>query len=146
MNVEIITHAFTCIRYVIKYVTKGSDQVMFTVAPGGEQMIDEIATYQQSRHLSAMEAARRLLSNPVHDHLPTVHLGGGDRLVRFTLSDELGQVVDRREQTKLTSFFQLCAEDEFAATLPYHQLPRYYTWQQGHGARGAGAEEHPTQK
>ena len=134
INVEMITHAFTCIRYVIKYVTKGSDQVMFAVAPGGEQVVDEISTYQQNRYLSAMEAAWRLLSYPVHEHRPAVqklavHLGGEDQLVRFNAGDQLQQVVERRVETKLTSFFKLCAEDDFAATLMFHQLPRYYTWQ-----------------
>ncbi|XP_043216968.1 uncharacterized protein LOC122379102 [Amphibalanus amphitrite] len=72
VNVELVTHAFTCIRYVLKYVTKGSDQVMFAVAPGEPAVVDEIATFQQGRYLSAMEAAWRLLQNPIHEHLPTV--------------------------------------------------------------------------
>ncbi|XP_043209020.1 uncharacterized protein LOC122374379 [Amphibalanus amphitrite] len=134
VNVELITHAFTCIRYVLKYVTKGSDQVMFAVAPGEPAVVDEIATFQQGRYLSAMEAAWRLLQYPIHEHLPTVealpvHLGGQDRLVRFHADDHLRQVIDRQEQSKLTSFFNICAEDEFAATLLYHEVPRYYTWQ-----------------
>ena len=71
----------------------------------------------------------------MHEHLPTVemlpvHLGGEDQLVRFDAGDQLQQVADRRVDTKLTSFFKLCAEDDFAATLLYHQLPHYYTWQQ----------------
>ena len=120
-----ITHAFTCIRYVIKYVTKGSDQVMFAVPPGGEQVVDEISAYQQNRYLSAMEAAWRLLSYPVHEHRPAVqklavHLGGDDQLVRFNAGHQLQQVVERREEKKLTSFFQLRAEDDFSATFLYH--------------------------
>ena len=135
VNVEIITHAYTCIRYVIKYVTKGSDQVMFTVAADGEEVVDEIATYQQSRYLSSMEAAWRLLSYPVHEHIPAVealpvHLYDADQPVQFHADDQLQQVVERQEETKLTAFFKLCAEDEFAATLLYHSVPRYYTWQQ----------------
>ncbi|KAF0298467.1 ATP-dependent DNA helicase PIF1 [Amphibalanus amphitrite] len=48
-------------------------------------VVDEIATFQQGRYLSAMEAAWRLLQYPIHEHLPTVealpvHLGGQDRL------------------------------------------------------------------
>ncbi|XP_043226476.1 uncharacterized protein LOC122383784 [Amphibalanus amphitrite] len=134
VNVEIITHAFTCIKYVIKYVTKGADQVMFRVADG-EEVVDEIATYQQSRYLSTMEAAWRLLAYPVHDHAPTVerlpvHLGGEDQPLRFAAGDRLDEVVQRGADTKLTSFFKLYAEDDFAATLFYHQVPRYFTWQQ----------------
>ena len=90
VNVEIITHAFMSIKYVIKYVTKGADQVMLRAADG--EVIDEIAIYQQSRYLSAMEAAWRLMAYPVHDYAPTVeqlpaHLGGEDRPMRFTAGD-----------------------------------------------------------
>ncbi|XP_043226477.1 uncharacterized protein LOC122383785 [Amphibalanus amphitrite] len=124
VNFEIITHAFTCIKYVIKYVIKGADQVMFRVADG-EEVVDEIATYQQSHYLSAMEAAWRLLAYPVHDHAPTVerlpvHLGGEDQPLRFAAGDRLDEVVQRGVDTKLTSFSKLCAEDDFAATLFYH--------------------------
>ncbi|KAF0301938.1 hypothetical protein FJT64_025943 [Amphibalanus amphitrite] len=107
---------------------------MFRVADG-EEVVDEIATYQQSRYLSAMESAWRLLAYPVHDHAPTVeqlrvHLGSEDQPLRFAAGDRLDEVVQRGVDTKLTSFFKLCAEDEFAATLLYHQVPRFFTWQQ----------------
>ncbi|KAF0306568.1 hypothetical protein FJT64_021951 [Amphibalanus amphitrite] len=82
-----------------------------------------------------MEAAWHLLAYPVHDHAPTVeqlpvHLGGEDQPLRFAAGDRLDEVVQRGADTKLTSFFKLCAEDDFAATLFYHQVPRYFTWQQ----------------
>ncbi|XP_037093807.1 uncharacterized protein LOC119113624 [Pollicipes pollicipes] len=53
VNMEIITHAVTRIRYVIKYVIKGGDQVMFRVS-AGDEVVDEIAAYQQGRYLNAM--------------------------------------------------------------------------------------------
>ena len=59
-----------------------------------------------------------------------MHLGGADQPVHFHAGVQLQRVVERQTVTKLTSFFQLCTEDEFAATLLYHQVSRYFTWQQ----------------
>ncbi|XP_043211412.1 uncharacterized protein LOC122375900, partial [Amphibalanus amphitrite] len=49
VNVELITHAMGAIRYCIKYVTKGSDRIMFAVQPDG--VVDEVTQYQNSRYL-----------------------------------------------------------------------------------------------
>jgi hypothetical protein len=38
--------------------------------------------------------------------------------------------VDNLQDTTLTAFFQLCAEDKFAKTLIYDKIPSYYTWNQ----------------
>ena len=130
-------------------MTEGRDQAMFTVAADGEEVVDEIATYQQSRYLGSMEAAWRRLSYPVHEHIPAVealpvHLYDADQPVRFHADDQLQQLVERREETKLTAFFKLCAEDELAATLLYRTVPRYYTWQLSPRIWRGGGEEHPT--
>ena len=68
VSVEVTTHATSAIRYCIKYITKGSDQIMFAVQPDGA--IDEIAQFQHSRYLGVMEAAWRLLDRPIHGHHP----------------------------------------------------------------------------
>ncbi|KAF0310104.1 hypothetical protein FJT64_018853 [Amphibalanus amphitrite] len=78
----------------------GGRTVHPTDRPGGEPaVVDEIATFQQGRYLSAMEVAWRLLQYPVHEHLPTVealpvHLSGQDRLGQRILiwSDNMGVV------------------------------------------------------
>ncbi|KAF0310225.1 hypothetical protein FJT64_018735 [Amphibalanus amphitrite] len=80
----LITHAMGAIRYCIKYVTKGSDRIMFAVQPDG--VVDEVTQYQNSRYLGSMEAAWRLLDRPVHVHHPPVqrlqlHLGDDERRV-----------------------------------------------------------------
>ena len=30
--------------------------------------------------------------------------------------------------TTLTAFFNLCSHDDFAKTLKYHEVPKYYMW------------------
>ena len=58
VNVEVITYSFACIKYVIKYIKKGGDQVMCKIVDAaGHEAVDEVATYQNYRYLGAMEAA-----------------------------------------------------------------------------------------
>ena len=132
VNVEVITHSTSCIKYVLKYVNKGSDQTTFTVV-GADGELDEVATYQHSRYLGSMEAAWRLLDLPIHEHHPTVeqlhlHLGDDERRVQFRGDANLEAVLRDQRASKLTGFFQLCAEDGFARTLLYTEVPRYFTW------------------
>lgn len=137
INVEIITHSMSCIKYVIKYVTKGTDQAMYQVVDdAGDQIVDEISRYQNSRYLGAMEAAWRLQRHPVHEHTPPVeqlpvHLGDQERRVQFRGTANLDHVLRDMRDSKLTAFFKLCEEDEFAKTLLYTEVPKFYTWQNG---------------
>lgn len=55
-----------------------------------------------------------------------VHLENGQR-VYFT-EENARQRVSNPTNTTLTAFFKLCQKDEFAKTLLYHEVPKYYTW------------------
>ena len=132
VNVEVISHSTACVKYVVKYVNKGSDQTTYTVVTVNG-VPDEVTTYQHSRYLSSMEAAWRLLDLPIHGHHPTVealalHLSEDDRRVQFRNDTNLEAVLQNQRLSKLTAFFQLCAEDAFARGLLYMQIPKYYTW------------------
>ena len=83
MNVELCISRVGSIKYLFKYVFKGSDRV--TVEIGGVPIdehnvtnskvvpaIDEIRYYQDARHISASEAAWRLFSFPILEHEPSV--------------------------------------------------------------------------
>ncbi|KAF0309099.1 hypothetical protein FJT64_019741 [Amphibalanus amphitrite] len=110
-------------------------------------VIDEVAQYQQSRFLGSMEAAWRLQDRPIHGHHPPVqqlqlHMDNDERRVVFRDDANLDAVLDGEQinHSMLTSFFELCQVDEFAATLLYTEVPRYYTWQV---RRGRGADARP---
>ena len=70
------------IKYIRKYVYKGSDQAIFEVT-GGEAEGDEAKQYQIGRYISSNEAIWRILGfsiidrDPVVTHLE-VHLGHGE--------------------------------------------------------------------
>ncbi|CAK1599395.1 unnamed protein product [Parnassius mnemosyne] len=126
-NVE-SCHSAKSIKYLCKYVTKGSDMAVFGIA--SENANDEISNFQMGRYVSTNEALWRLLSFQIHERYPTVvhlavHLENGQR-VYFTEANA-AQLAERPPSTTLTSFFAMCEADPFAATLMYVEMPKYYT-------------------
>ncbi|GBP87697.1 ATP-dependent DNA helicase pif1 [Eumeta japonica] len=105
-NVE-SCHSAKSIKYLCKYVTKGSDMAVFGIA--SENANDEISNFQMGRYV-------------------TVHLENGQR-VYFTEANA-AQRAERPPSTTLTSFFAMCEADTFTATLMYVEMPKYYTWNQ----------------
>lgn len=110
------------IKYICKYVTKGSDAAMFTVA-GEVDRLDEVSTYQQGRYISSSEAVWHLLNLPIHERHPTVvhlavHLEEGQR-VFFRVDTCLARLAEVPPKTTLTAFFDLCQTDPLAKTLLY---------------------------
>ena len=57
----------------------------------------------------------------------SVHLENGQR-VYFT-EDNLHDRVNEPPKTTLTAFFLLCQQDNFAKTLLYCEVTKYYTWE-----------------
>lgn len=130
INVE-FCHSVKSIKYICKYVNKGSDMAVFGVA--AENSNDEITLFQMGRYVSSNEAIWRIFSFPIHERHPTVvhlavHLENGQR-VYFT-ADNVLERVDRPPSTTLTRFFEMCQNDDFARTLLYSEMPKYYIWNQ----------------
>ncbi|XP_073821564.1 uncharacterized protein [Musca autumnalis] len=128
INVE-SCHSVKSIKYICKYVTKGSD--MAVIGVNAENSNDELTQFQMGRYVSSNEALWRIYSFAIHErHPPVVHLAvhlENCQRVYFT-EDNVLQRVDRPPSTTLTSFFELCQNDEFARRLLYSEIPRYYTW------------------
>ena len=119
------------IKYICKYVNKGSDQAVFGLESDGSAN-DEIKRYLFGRYISSNEAVWRILNFQIHERYPmvmhlSVHLENGQR-VYFT-EDNLHDRVDEPPNTTLTAFFLLCQQDNFAKTLLYCDVPKYYTWE-----------------
>lgn len=125
INVE-YCNSVKSIKYICKYVNKGSDMAVFAV-----ESRDEILQYQLGRYISSNEATWRIFSFPIHERYPTVvhlavHLENGQR-VYFT-SDNAQARAEAPPATTLTAFFALCLSDLFAKNLLYSEVPTYYTW------------------
>ena len=78
INVE-YCHSVKSIKYICKYVTKGSDMAVFGLAD--ENAADEVTQYQLGRYISSNEAIWRLFNFQIHKRYPTiVHLENGQRV------------------------------------------------------------------
>lgn len=126
INVE-YCNSVKSIKYVTKYINKGSDQAVFATVNDK----DEIGQYQIGRYVSTNEAVWKILGFPIHERYPTVmhlavHLENGQRV--YYNSNSIQYRLERIKETTLTSFFRLCEQDNFAQTLYYYQVPTYYTY------------------
>ncbi|GFX71444.1 ATP-dependent DNA helicase [Trichonephila clavipes] len=129
INVE-YCNSVKAIKYICKYVNKGSDMAVF----GVENITasnDEVTQYQLGRYISSNEPVWRILSFSVHERYPTVvhlavHLENGQR-VYFT-SENLRARAMSPLPTTLTEFFTIYKNDTFARTLLYSEVPTYFTW------------------
>ncbi|GFQ97130.1 uncharacterized protein TNCT_140451, partial [Trichonephila clavata] len=86
-------------------------------------------------YISSNEAIWHILSFPIHERDPAVqhlaiHLENGQR-VYFTEENVLQRAFEA-PKTTLTEFFTLCQKPDvfgqFAKTLVYGDVPRYFTW------------------
>lgn len=127
INVE-LCNSVKSIKYICKYVNKGSDQAAFAL----ENERDEVKLYESGRYISSSEAVWRILAFPIHERYPTVfhlavHLENGQR-VYFT-SSNLAEKLRNPPRTTLLAFFELCKKDDFAKTLLYSEVPSYFVWE-----------------
>ncbi|XP_071578043.1 uncharacterized protein [Temnothorax nylanderi] len=126
INVE-LCNSVKSIKYICKYVNKGSDQAVFAL----ESEKNEVKMYENGRYISSSEAVWRILAFPIHERYPSVfhlnvHLENGQRV--YFNSINLIERINNPPQTTLLAFFELCKTDEFAKTLLYYEVPSYYVW------------------
>ncbi|UYV81677.1 hypothetical protein LAZ67_20001950 [Cordylochernes scorpioides] len=121
------------IKYICKYVNKGSDQAIINLRREGRgpDPQNEVRMYQCARYISSNEAVWRLLSFPLHQRHPAVihlavHLENGERI--YFNKNTLAHRMRNPPRTTLTAFFSLCQTDSFARILLYPDVPQYYTW------------------
>jgi len=150
INVEYV-HSVRSLKYVFKYIMKGSDQANVTVEKAtnatGEsqetnvevaQARDEIKDYESKRYVSSVEACWRLLKYPIVERSPNVealkvHVPG-EQQIRFTPDPntdraEAEEMLIDCSRTTLTEYFRMCREKKGGAEeLYYHQMPEKFTW------------------
>ena len=128
VNVE-YCRSICALKYLMAYLNKGKDKAVVGLA--NQHRNDEILRYQIARYISTNEGFWRMLQFPIHDHFPAVeqlqvHLENGQRTL-FNVENAPDRAAEP-PATTLTGFFQLCASDDFAKTLLYIDVPRYYRW------------------
>lgn len=130
INVE-MCNSVKSIKYICKYLYKGSDMAVFGITDDNSK--DAITQFHLGRYVSTNEAIWRILGFNIHERYPpvthlAVHLENGQR-VYFTKETAHKNAINP-PITTLTSFFQLCQTDEFAKTLFYPDVPKYFTFNQ----------------
>ncbi|XP_076047345.1 uncharacterized protein LOC143028872 [Oratosquilla oratoria] len=131
INVE-CSNSIKCIAYVTKYVNKGCDRILFTKT-GDSDTVNEVKNYQEARFVNANEATWKIFKYLIHKSYPAVftldlHLEGENEVF---FNEHLSEAEIKKKiskDTHLTAFFKLCAHNEFAADLCYHQLPNHFLY------------------
>ena len=117
------------IRYVLKYVNKGSDKSTFVIRNPGDNL-DEIREYRNARYVGSNEATWRILEFPIHENFPSVlvlpiHLPNCQQII---YDPNCPFDLNNAPWSKLIDFFRLCTEDVFASSLFYFEVTHWYTW------------------
>ena len=139
VNVEICA-SVKSIKYIHKYVYKGSDQATAVISDGPRiSESDEIGKHLHGRYIGPSEAAWQIFEFPVHEECPpvihlSVHLPG-KQSVYFAAdltADEIRERIEKQEST-LMAFFHYNLEhpgDTVARDLLYQDFPSKYTFNQ----------------
>ncbi|XP_036347381.1 uncharacterized protein LOC118756745, partial [Rhagoletis pomonella] len=132
LNVEYCA-SVESIKYICKYVNKGSDQATFGLQSSDR---DEVTKYQSGRYISTSEAVWRILGFSIHERHPPVmhldvHLENGQRV--YFNPENVRERLENPPSTTLLAYFNLCQQDSFAQTLLYNEIPSYYTYNKQRG-------------
>ena len=133
MNVELCVSRAGGIKYLFKYICKGSDRLTISIEQSGTER-NEVKMYQDARYVSASEAAWRILGFDIVNNQPPVvrlevHLES-HYTVFFRQGEERNAVL-RNSTTKLEAWFKANEKYPGARHIGYVYFARYFTWQKG---------------
>ena len=147
INVE-VTSSIDCVKYLYKYVYKGTDRIMYKLRSANGFTGDEIEEYRAARYLTATEAffciffpqqrfymwppVLPLMVHTAESH--PVTLSPDDLDNPDELQDAISKKLDEGvAPTQLTKYFEFCADmadpNDLCHTLTYEQFPKHYRWQ-----------------
>jgi len=134
INVEICNHS-RAIKYLFKYLHKGSDRATTTVESSVKNVeIDEIKTYLDCRYISAAESCWRIFQFDIHYRYPAVerlpfHLPG-EHSVIFEEGTNLEAVLAKPGigKTKFTEWLEANKKYPDARKLNYSSFPTQWVW------------------
>jgi hypothetical protein len=107
---------------------------MAMIGVDAKNSIDEVTQYQMGSYVSSNEALWRMISFSNHERRPVVvhlvvPLENGQR-VYFTTQNVIQRTVQPPSTILTRFFFSICQNDDFARTLLYSEMPKYYTLNQ----------------
>ena len=133
------------IKYLFKYINKGSDRVLVATDDDGKKAPNEVKNYVNGKYTSGSESLWRIQGFPINWMYPSVekldfHLDG-EQDVFLKKDSNLKEAVKKKTETQLTAWFKLndkrnddgsLSEDaQIANTLIYPNVLKYFTWNSG---------------
>ncbi len=130
MNVELCVSRVGGIKYLFKYINKGSDRVAMEIVEDSGRY-NEIEQFQSARYVSASEAAWRILACDIIDNDPPVYRLEVRTEEHHTVYFREGEGMPaalREPQTELTVWFKAKTKYRRANHLRYDDFPLFLTW------------------
>lgn len=138
INVEICS-TVASVKYIYKYIFKGADAAVFTLAPVGQPVeeppqVNEIKEFRDGRYVSACEAMWRIYRCVMSDMSHSVqslqvHLEN-QHFVSFNIRDQdAAEVAENQKKSQLTQFFAFCTRyPELCANITYPEIFDVAVW------------------
>ncbi len=133
LNVEIVT-SVECVKYIYKYICKGSDRVVIKLANGDEKDItnDEIECFVNARYISSSQALWRLYEfnlSQIHPPVSKLPLHLEDEQMVYFQPGNASEVASRPPPvTKLTGYFELNKQTSESHHILYPDIYKHYVW------------------
>ena len=130
INMEMVKSMFKNIKYLYKYIYKGSDVILMKLKMAETE--DEVDTYECLKYVNATRAFYNIYSFPIQERFPSVmtlpvHEENKQR-VCFMQGSEANQV-ENPPVSPLLSYFEECQkENSKACELRYCEMPYHFTW------------------
>ena len=130
INLEMVRSMFSNIKYLYKYIYKGSDVALMKLKM--EETDDEVETYECLRYVNATRAFYNIYSFPIQERFPSVmtlpvHEENKQRVV--CLPGLEAARVANPPTSPLLAYFQECQNENAKANeLRYCEMPLHYTW------------------
>ena len=138
INVEKCNQS-SAIKYLFKYISKGSDRVVIGISgnkkkKSEEAANDEIQQYLNCRYISSCEASWRAFGFPIHHRFPAVerlsfHLPN-QQYVFYQGNEDVSELLENPRicESQFLSWMKINAEDTDAAKLKYYEFPNKYVY------------------
>lgn len=133
INVEVV-FTVQSVKYLYKYLTKGSDRTVMKLANGTEVDIsrDEVTRYHDARFIGSTEACWRHFDFALRDSYSPVeklplHLEN-QQSVLFQAGEAAHAAANGPPEIKLTAFFKLNQEYDEPVQIIYPDVYKYFTW------------------
>ena len=135
INVEAVG-SVGAIKYLFKYITKGPDKIMVSKEMTGRERpeLDEITQHINASWFGDTNSLWRLFEFRLNEMSPAVQMLAihlpDEQLVYFENQvqdeEELRQIMESRQRTSLTAFFELNRNDPEARQYVYPEILRKY--------------------